>query len=141
MIERILLDPGKEIHALADYQGKADAVLVDAPCSASGVIRRHPDVKLLRRAEDIGALAEQQLGILHGLWPLLKAGGTLLYATCSIFDEENSQVVMRFLEVQDDAALVDTAPSWGEPTAAGRQLLPTADGPDGLFYALITKAG
>ena len=82
-----------------------DRILVDAPCSASGVIRRHPDVKLLRRESDIAQLAEQQRSILQGLWPLLKAGGTLLYATCSILDEENSQVVRRFPGGQDDAEL------------------------------------
>ncbi|MCB1689425.1 MAG: 16S rRNA (cytosine(967)-C(5))-methyltransferase RsmB [Halioglobus sp.] len=118
-----------------------DRILVDAPCSASGVIRRHPDVKLLRRDSDIAQLAEQQLGILQGLWPLLKAGGTLLYATCSIFDEENSQVVRRFLEEHSDADLADTELAWGEPVAAGRQLLPAVNGPDGLFYARLNKAG
>lgn len=117
-----------------------DRILVDAPCSASGVIRRHPDVKLLRRNTDIDQLGEQQQGILRGLWPLLKTGGTLLYATCSIFDEENSRVILRFLEGNSDASLIDTGVSWGHPAAAGRQLLPTPDGPDGLFYAALRKA-
>ena len=116
-----------------------DRILVDAPCSASGVVRRHPDVKLLRRDSDIAQLAELQLRILMGLWPLLKVGGTLLYATCSIFDEENSQIVQRFLQQQTDAALDQTDLAWGEPVACGRQLLPVADGPDGLFYALLNK--
>ncbi len=116
-----------------------DRILVDAPCSASGVVRRHPDVKLLRRDSDIAQLAELQLRILKGLWPLLKVGGTLLYATCSIFDEENSQVVQRFLQEQTDAALDQADLAWGEPVACGRQLLPAADGPDGLFYALLNK--
>ncbi|CAA0115050.1 Ribosomal RNA small subunit methyltransferase B [Halioglobus japonicus] len=117
-----------------------DRILVDAPCSASGVIRRHPDVKLLRRDSDIGQLAEQQQGILDGLWPLLKAGGTLLYATCSIFEEENSQIIQRFIDGRSDVSLLDTSVSWGEPASAGRQLLPTTGGPDGLFYALLHKA-
>lgn len=116
-----------------------DRILVDAPCSASGVVRRHPDVKVLRRDSDIGQLAELQLSILCGLWPLLKGGGTLLYATCSIFEEENSQVVQRFLEKHSDASLADASPAWGEPVECGRQLLPTTDGPDGLFYALLNK--
>jgi 16S rRNA (cytosine967-C5)-methyltransferase len=116
-----------------------DRILVDAPCSASGVVRRHPDVKLLRRDSDIAQLAELQLRILKGLWPLLKVGGTFLYATCSIFDEENSQVVQRFLQQQTDAALDQADLAWGEPVACGRQLLPAADGPDGLFYALLKK--
>lgn len=116
-----------------------DRILVDAPCSASGVIRRHPDVKLLRRESDVAQMAEQQLCILGGLWPLLKAGGTLLYVTCSILDEENSQVVQRFLAQQEDAGLTATDTVWGEPTACGRQLLPSPDGPDGLFYSLLCK--
>lgn len=118
-----------------------DRILVDAPCSASGVIRRHPDVKLLRRESDIAQLAEQQHNILKGVWPLLKVGGTLLYATCSILDEENSQVVHRFLAEQGDATLSCTGISWGEAIACGRQLLPTTGGPDGLFYALLRKTG
>jgi 16S rRNA (cytosine967-C5)-methyltransferase len=117
-----------------------DRILVDAPCTASGVIRRHPDVKLLRRDSDIAQLADQQLQILRGLWPLLKPGGTLLYATCSIFAEENSQVVQRFLCEQGDASVLDEPVAWGEKTAKGRQLLPTHEGPDGLFYALLGKA-
>jgi 16S rRNA (cytosine967-C5)-methyltransferase len=117
-----------------------DRILVDAPCTASGVIRRHPDVKLLRRDSDIAQLADQQLQILRGLWPLLKPGGTLLYATCSIFAEENSQVVQRFLCAQGDASVLPEPVAWGEKVAYGRQLLPAHDGPDGLFYALIGKA-
>ena len=118
-----------------------DRILVDAPCSASGVLRRHPDVKLLRRESDIAQLAEQQLSFLQGLWPLLKAGGTLLYATCSILDEENSQVVRGFLTEQEDAKLSCANMSWGEAAAGGRQLLPSTGGPDGLFYALLRKTG
>ena len=118
-----------------------DRILVDAPCSASGVIRRHPDVKLLRRESDIAQLAEQQRGILRGLWPLLKVGGTLLYATCSILDEENSQVVRGFLAAQGDAELSNGNREWGQAVACGRQLLPTPGGPDGLFYALLKKTG
>jgi 16S rRNA (cytosine967-C5)-methyltransferase len=121
--------------------GSFDRILVDAPCSASGVIRRHPDVKLLRRASDIPQLAEQQLGILQGLWPLLKVGGRLLYATCSIFEEENSLVVGRFLEQHRDDARAETPDvPWGEKTPWGRQLLPTRDGSDGLFYCTLIKA-
>ncbi len=116
-----------------------DRILVDAPCSATGVIRRHPDIKLLRRESDIAQLAEQQLCILQGLWPLLKIGGILLYATCSILDEENSQVVHRFLVEQGDANLSCAIWGWGEAAACGRQLLPSSGGPDGMFYALLSK--
>ena len=118
-----------------------DRILVDAPCSASGVIRRHPDVKLLRRESDIAPLADQQLRILRGLWPLLKTGGTLLYATCSILDEENSQVIQRFLTEEGDAALSGTEMAGSESVTSGRQLLPSSGGTDGLFYATLKKAG
>lgn len=117
-----------------------DAILVDAPCSAIGVIRRHPDVKVLRRESDIPTLAAQQLSILCGLWPLLKPGGRLLYATCSILNEENSRVVSRFLEQGGDASLNMPGQPWGEPCSHGRQLLPQVHGPDGLFYAMLDKS-
>lgn len=116
-----------------------DRILVDAPCSATGVIRRHPDVKLLRRATDIAQLAGQQLQILQGLWPLLKPGGVLLYATCSVLAEENSQVIEQFVAARGDAVQRMPAQGWGEAVPAGRQLLPCADGTDGLFYALLHK--
>ncbi|MEP5567838.1 MAG: 16S rRNA (cytosine(967)-C(5))-methyltransferase RsmB [Halioglobus sp.] len=116
-----------------------DRILVDAPCSASGVIRRHPDVKSLRREEDIASFAQQQQAILQGLWPLLKTGGRLLYATCSILDGENSATVNRFLVDTENAKRVQPELGWGEVASAGHQLLPTIDGPDGLFYALIEK--
>jgi 16S rRNA (cytosine967-C5)-methyltransferase len=119
--------------------GEFDRILVDAPCSASGVIRRHPDVKLLRREQDIQQLARQQLGILQGLWRLLRPGGTLLYATCSVLQEENSAVVQRFLMDQADAQLLDLAHPWGIAMSHGRQVLPSPDGPDGLFYARLGK--
>jgi 16S rRNA (cytosine967-C5)-methyltransferase len=116
-----------------------DRILVDAPCSASGVIRRHPDVKLLRRPEDIGQMAELQLKILQGLWPLLKSGGSLLYATCSVLPEENADVVTRFLAECEGARMVALPEALGIASGPGRQLLPSADGADGLFYALLHK--
>ncbi|MCP5163622.1 MAG: 16S rRNA (cytosine(967)-C(5))-methyltransferase RsmB [Pseudomonadales bacterium] len=116
-----------------------DRILVDAPCSATGVIRRHPDIKLLRRPGDIPALAAQQGQILQGLWPLLKPGGLLLYVTCSLLKEENDQVVSRFTGDSDDAAAMPLTVSWGEPAGCGRQLLPEAGGPDGLFFTLLQK--
>lgn len=117
-----------------------DRILVDAPCSASGVIRRHPDIKLLRRASDAASFASQQRAILAGVWPLLKPGGTLLYATCSILAAENDQQLLDFLASQPDAVLETLAVAWGEPTACGRQLLPSMAGPDGLYYARLTKS-
>jgi 16S rRNA (cytosine967-C5)-methyltransferase len=126
---------------IAEFPAESfDRILVDAPCSASGVIRRHPDIKVLRRESDIAQLAGEQIGILNNLWPLLKAGGTLLYATCSVLEEENSSVVKDFLAKHPDAELEIPNGNWGVQMSAGRQLLPATDGPDGLFYALLHKA-
>ena len=112
-------------------------ILVDAPCSASGVIRRHPDIKLLRRPHDIAALAAQQGAILQGLWPLLAPGGTLLYVTCSVLEAENSGVIQDFLQRTEDAELLPL--SVGIARAAGSQILPTSHGPDGLFFSLLRR--
>jgi 16S rRNA (cytosine967-C5)-methyltransferase len=120
--------------------GGFDRILVDAPCSATGVIRRHPDIKLLRRPGDILSLAVKQRQILQGLWPLLSPGGRLLYVTCSVLEEENSQVVEGFVGATDDAAIADLDVAWGQPAGIGRQLLPSAAGPDGLFFALLQKS-
>jgi 16S rRNA (cytosine967-C5)-methyltransferase len=117
-----------------------DRILVDAPCSATGVIRRHPDVKLLRREQDIVQLARLQLGILRGLWPALKPGGVLLYATCSVLVQENSGVVEQFLAQQPDSTAVPLEATWGENSGCGRQLLPSPAGADGLFYAMLQKS-
>ena len=116
-----------------------DAILVDAPCSASGVIRRHPDVKLLRRREDIAALGDQQLDILQGLWPLLKPGGRLLYATCSVLIAENREVIRRFAD-NDTVNVIPMTAGWGENCDPGQQLLPSQDGPDGLYYCMLQKS-
>ena len=102
------------------------------------MIRRHPDVKLLRREDDITALAAQQLWILQGLWPLLQPGGTLLYVTCSVLEAENSAVVARFLEATGDAVLQPLAIA-GEQRSHGVQLLPASRGTDGLFFSLLQR--
>ena len=112
-------------------------ILLDAPCSATGVIRRHPDIKWLRRDRDIDELAGLQREILVATWPLLKPGGTLLYATCSILPQENSEQIAFFLAGHPDASLVET----GDAANPGRQCLPTPDGGDGFFYAKIIKSG
>ena len=117
-----------------------DRILVDAPCSATGVIRRHPDIKLLRREGDVAPMATTQLQILQGVWPLLRPGGTLLYVTCSILARENDQVIAAFIGGRKDACHGSVKVPWGLPTATGRQLLPTVDGPDGMFYAFIHKS-
>lgn len=119
--------------------GSFDGILADAPCSGTGVIRRHPDIKVLRRASDIPAFTEQQLGILRGLWPLLRPGGRLLYVTCSVLPAENADCIARFLEETADARLVGPDADWGLDAGPGRQLLSRSDGPDGLYFAVMTR--
>lgn len=115
-----------------------DKILLDAPCSATGVIRRHPDIKWLRKEEDIAELAELQGKILKALWARLKPNGVLLYATCSVLPEENSQQIQRFFETTADATLVEMD-FVGEKTVM-KQFLPQQNGGDGFFYAKLIKA-
>jgi len=117
-----------------------DRILLDAPCSATGVIRRHPDIKLLRKPDDIARLAELQSELLDALWPLLKSGGKLLYATCSILPEENDASIAGFIARQSDAKVLNITAEIGMQTPLGRQLLPTIDGHDGFYYALLCKS-
>lgn len=122
------------------WDGKPfDGILLDAPCSATGVIRRHPDIKLLRREEDIAELAREQARLLAALWPLLRVGGRLVYATCSVLPEENSDQVAAFLASHRDAKEVTIAASWGRACGTGRQILPGEDGMDGFFYACLER--
>ena len=116
-----------------------DHILLDAPCSATGVIRRHPDIKLLRRAEDIDQLQELQGKILDTMWGLLKPGGTLLYATCSILPEENHKQIEAFLARTDDAVQDTPEMTCGIATGFGQQLFPRKGGHDGFFYARLRK--
>ncbi|MFC3282801.1 16S rRNA (cytosine(967)-C(5))-methyltransferase RsmB [Litchfieldella rifensis] len=117
-----------------------DAVLLDAPCSGSGVIRRHPDIKCLRRPDDIRELAALQARLLDNLWQTLAPGGTLVYATCSVLPEENADQIETFLARTPDAmATTPERMAWGRPAGAGRQLLPAEHGHDGFFYARLVK--
>lgn len=109
-------------------------ILADVPCSASGVVRRHPDIKWLRRRKDIQGFATQQIAILSALWQLLAQDGKLLYATCSVFQQENEQVISAFLAQQSDAVRLPIA----LPDKSSGQLLPN-DLHDGFFYALLHK--
>lgn len=118
---------------------KFDRILLDAPCSATGVIRRHPDIKLHRRAGDIPALVRQQGRMLAALWPLLATGGRLVYASCSLLRAENEQVVSAFLAGQEDAAVVTLDLPVGRAAGPGWQLLPGDDAADGMFYAVLEK--
>ncbi len=121
-----------------------DGILLDAPCSASGVIRRHPDIKCLRRAADIDALAGRQAAMLHALWRLLAPGGCLLYATCSVFSSENDAVVRAFLDTVSDAREGDTLQNNNmrdvmRRKTCGYQVLPGTAGMDGFYYACLEK--
>jgi 16S rRNA (cytosine967-C5)-methyltransferase len=120
--------------------GQYQRILVDVPCSATGVIRRHPDIKWLRRDTDIAQLAALQGRILDAVWPLLAPGGTLLYATCSLLPEENEDQITAFLSRTADAALSPIAAHWGLARGPGRQILPQPGGMDGFFYARVEKA-
>ncbi len=122
------------------WDGKLyDRILVDAPCSATGVIRRHSDIKLLRQANDIQTLASQQLALLRQLWPLLAAGGRLVYATCSILPQENDQVIQHFLEETSNAKEESLSVTWGVARPYGRQILPGMHDMDGFYYAVLVK--
>ncbi|NEX19652.1 16S rRNA (cytosine(967)-C(5))-methyltransferase RsmB [Thiorhodococcus mannitoliphagus] len=116
-----------------------DRILLDAPCSATGVIRRHPDIKWLRRPDDIAALCATQRQMLDALWPLLATGGRLLYATCSLLAEENQEQIADFLARREDARELTLRTDWGRSLTHGRQLLPTSGGHDGFYYALLEK--
>lgn len=109
-------------------------ILADVPCSASGVVRRHPDIKWLRRQADIESFATQQTHILESLWSLLARDGKLLYATCSIFARENHEIIAAFLAQHDEAVRIELS----APGMADGQLMPNEDH-DGFFYALLHK--
>ncbi|NKB34683.1 MAG: 16S rRNA (cytosine(967)-C(5))-methyltransferase RsmB [Pseudomonadales bacterium] len=117
-----------------------DRILVDAPCSATGVIRRHPDIKLLRTHNEVRKLVLLQQKFLEVLWPCLQPNGLLLYTTCSLLPEENDQQIQQFLESTDSAKFEGIAADWGVECRYGRQLLTGArNGPDGFYYSLIRK--
>lgn len=124
------------------WDGKPfDKILLDAPCSATGIIRRHPDIKWHRTEEDIDALTMTQKKILHALWATLKPGGQLLYATCSILPQENGAQMQQFLADRPDATEISLKAEWSTATEyPGHQILPGTHGMDGFFYCLIKKA-
>ncbi len=116
-----------------------ERILLDAPCSALGVVRRHPDIKLLRRAEDIAQLQALQHEILLATWRLLAPGGILLYATCSILRQENESQIEHFLRQHDDAQELLIEAGWGEKRPFGRQILTGNHSMDGFYYARLQK--
>ena len=130
-----------DARAINDWWDKQlfDRILIDVPCSASGVIRRHPDIKFLRTAEDIQNIAVLQEEILDALWPLLSKGGKLLYITCSVFQAENDEQITAFTNKHNDAHSIPIQAKWGIATKYGRQILPGDNAMDGFYYAQLQK--
>ncbi|MFP6780754.1 MAG: 16S rRNA (cytosine(967)-C(5))-methyltransferase, partial [Gammaproteobacteria bacterium] len=116
-----------------------DRILVDAPCSGSGVVRRHPDIKVHRRVEDFEGLNAQQSRLLDTLWSVIKPGGKLVYATCSIFSAENDSVIRDFLAKRTNTQVDDIEADWGVVTEFGRQVITGAQEMDGFYYARLLK--
>ena len=148
-LQRLGLD-ATLVHADASKPGEwaegreFDRILLDAPCSASGVIRRHPDIKVLRRKSDIAEFARLQGRLLQALWPLLAPGGRLLYVTCSVLAEENDAVVSDFLQKTDDASEQHVLPNNNirdlmQDKKYGFQILPGTRGADGFYFACLQK--
>lgn len=117
-----------------------DAILLDAPCSATGIIRRQPDVKWHRREKDIGVLGNVQWRLLKNAWQHLKPGGKLLYCTCSVLKAENETLMAQFMAQHPDVKALPLPAHLGRVSGVGRQRLPGEDGADGFFYALLQKA-
>ena len=116
-----------------------DRILLDVPCSATGVIRRHPDIRVLRLPGDIESLTGRQAGILAAVWPLLAPGGILLYVTCSVLKSENTQQVSHYVDCKPDAEELVIDSSWGHACTFGRQILPGEDDMDGFYFACLKK--
>lgn len=116
-----------------------DRILLDAPCSATGVIRRHPDIKLLRKQTDIRELCKTQRKMLNALWKTLKPGGKLIYSTCSVFRDENDRQISQFLSEQHQAVENKIELPVGHAMPSGWQILPGEDNLDGFYYASLSK--
>lgn len=137
---RLAIIAGDALHPETWWDGTPfDRILLDAPCTSTGVIRRHPEIKWLRGAAQVEDAAKMQARLLRSLWPLLKAGGILVYCTCSVLGDENSEQTRRFLEFHADARREPREADYGRPSGAGRQILPGEADMDGFFYARLRK--
>lgn len=141
--DRVELRAGDAGDPAAWWDGRPfDSILLDAPCSATGILRRQPDVRLHRRPSDIAALARQQARLLQALWPLLAPGGHLLYAVCSVLRAESEAVLTAFLASRADAHVLPLDLPGGQSLAGGGvQLLPHPQGGDGFAYTLLVRSG
>ena len=143
-LQRLKLDAELVVADVCDYEqwwnGELfDRILIDAPCSASGVIRRHPDIKSLRRETDIDVLIKLQADILLAAWQMLAVGGELLYVTCSIFKDENQNQIQNFLNASLDAEEILLEENWGQACLHGRQLFPGEEDADGFYFCRLKK--
>ena len=119
---------------------KFDRILLDIPCSATGVIRRHPEIKLLRTEDEIIEINKLQMKLLTSLWKTLKDNGLLLYATCSILNQENCNLIEKFINGHSECSLKSITKKWGNDTTYGTQILPGENNMDGFFYACLVKS-
>lgn len=143
-LNRLKLDASLKVSDALDvdewWSGEEyDRVLLDAPCSATGVIRRHPDIKVLRSADEVNKINKLQLALLSTLWKVLKKQGLLLYVTCSILKKENSDIIKLFLENNADCSIKPIEVEWGLDTDYGTQILTGENNMDGFFYACLQK--
>jgi 16S rRNA (cytosine967-C5)-methyltransferase len=144
-LERLGLKADTVVADLADvkswWKGQGfNKILLDAPCSATGVIRRHPEIKWLRSRDDVDAVVKIQADLLDASWSVLEAGGMLVYATCSVFKRENESQVERFLQRHSDAKLEKPTVEWGMVRPFGTQIFPGESRMDGFFYAVLRKS-
>ena len=144
-LERLCLNEYADVEILtADATtwtapSEVDCIVLDAPCSAIGVMRRHPDIRLLRQSTDIAKTVELQKQILNNMWQQLKVGGTMLYITCSILKAENEQQMVQFFADHADAKEIKIEADWGIEQIHGRQLFPEPNRGDGFYYCRIEK--
>ncbi len=139
-LERLQLTCETAVDDFLAYDGVSfDRILLDAPCSATGIIRRHPEIKLLRRRVDVDKLSLTQAELLNHAWNHLKPGGVLVYATCSILPQENEQVVSEFVGSHTDVNTLPVNTVQGQPMPIGRQLFPDPLGHDGFYLARLQK--